>query len=116
MNEQTDLDCWIGITEQGEDDVLPEELGLLVGVGNVLAAIPVVAGDDYSALGLIVHFDQVNMIFAGEIGHELHAGIGLVYGFTDPSHYDSLVALSLSGSVDGRSIMLVGVSGNTLGL
>ena len=56
------------------------------------------------------------MILAGEIGHELPAGIGLVYGFTDSSHYDSLVALSLSGSVDGRSIMLVGVSGNTLGL
>ena len=72
---------------------------------------PTSARDNDSALGFQVDLNRMDVVSAVEISHELCVNICTADGVGHPSDYESLVALSCTGSVNEGGFVLVGVPG-----
>ena len=102
--------------EKSKDKIFIKKPSFGICISDVFATRPVSADEENSALGLVVNFDEVNVVSGVQICQELNASVILVDGLTDTRDNEDLVAFSMTGGVYGRGVMLVGVAGHSLGL
>ena len=99
------------ITEQSEENLSIEKLGLFVGICYMFASSPVFADNQSNSSCFVLDFINKRMILACNVGEKLGFSISCIYCVTNSGDYDGSVALCITGGVNGWGVVFAGVLG-----